>query len=501
MGGICTNRGAKSRGDGRAPTFTYDELSRRTGLARPNGVATTYSYDAASQLKSLVHAVGGAPFASFGYTYDPVGNRTAMTEGAGTNTYAYYLLNRLTQATHPQAGNPAESFSYDPVGNRLSSHLSSVHTTDAANRLLEDSNFAYTYDANGNLTSKTSRTTGEVTTYTYDAENQLIRVDRPGLVAQYHYDPLGRRIAKVVNGASTRFVYDNEDIVAEVDTTGVPRALYTHGPGIDEPLAIGRPTGTFLFHADGLGSITTLTDLSGNPVRSYTYDSFGRIVTQSGTLANSYTYTGRELDPESGLYYYRARYYDPSIGRFLSEDPLGILGGGPNLYSYVENRPVDHFDPTGLASFAACRPIRGAFARLANHCFLIVEKPGEEAKILSLFPRGNTLSDILGGGPLSLFVGRPVLNAEVDDIRNRDINLNFLARVEPPTGVCENVFADALIQTFNAYPITRYNLATQNSNTFVGDIIGRIGGTLPPGLTGAVAPGIVRQVPDFLSGP
>jgi len=86
----------------------------------------------------------------------------------------------------------------------------------------------------------------------------------------------------------------------------------------------------------------------------------------------------------------------------------------------------------------------------------------------------------------------------VDDIRNRDINLTFLGRVEPPSGVCENVFADALVQTFNSYPITRYNFATQNSNTFVGDIIERSRGSLPPGLTGAVAPGIVRQAPENL---
>jgi len=156
-----------------------------------------------------------------------------------------------------------------------------------------------------------------------------------------------------------------------VDSTGAVPALYTHGPGIDEPLAIGRPTGTFLYHADGLGSITTLTDLSGNPVRSYTYDSFGRIVAQSGTLANSYTYTGRELDPETGLYYYRTRYYDPATARFLQEDLLSLknlrasrrslpnemnsrrLLKNPelqNLYVYVKNNPFTFADPYGLIS-------------------------------------------------------------------------------------------------------------------------------------------------------
>ena len=286
--------------------------------------------------------------------------------------------------------------------------------------MLEDSNFTYTYDANGNLTSKTSRTTGALTSYTYDPENQLIRVEQftvaggatPVLSALYRYDAVGRRIAKIVNGVSTRFVYDNEDIVAEVDATGVPRALYTHGPGIDEPLAIGRPTGTFLYHADGLGSITTLTDLSGNPVRSYTYDSFGRIVAQSGTLANFYTYTGRELDPESGLYYYRARYYDPTIGRFLNEDPLNMgtilrflqvarsVTSSPsgtenilqellsiphhsNLFLYALNNPIILTDPLGLQvrdiydaigklSNAICRGIRNLNCAAGRICSVIV---------------------------------------------------------------------------------------------------------------------------------
>ena len=289
-----------------------------------------------------------------------------MTEGAGANAYTYDPLNRLTQAAHPQPANPAESFTYDPVGNRLNSHLSTLHSYDAANRLLEDSNFTYTYDENGNLTSKTSKGNGEVTTYTYDAENQLIHVDRPGIVAEYRYDALGRRIEKNVNGVVTRYIYDNEDIAVEVDGTNTAQAFYLHGPGIDEPLSVGRfgaGGGTAVFHADGLGSITHLTSTTGAVARSYTYDSFGRIVAQTGTFTNPYTYTGRELDPESGLYYYRARYYDPTTGRFLQRDlflelvtralpnPSQVLSLNPQVlsgYSYVEGRPLTYLDPLGL---------------------------------------------------------------------------------------------------------------------------------------------------------
>jgi RHS repeat-associated protein len=181
----------------------------------------------------------------------------------------------------------------------------------------------------------------------------LIRVDRPGIVAEYHYDALGRRIEKVVNGVSTRYIYDNEDIVVEVDGTGTAQAFYLHGPGIDEPLFVARfgaGGGTSVFHADGLGSITTLTNPSGATVRSYTYDSFGRIVAQTGTVTNPYTYTSRELDPESGLFYYRARYYDSSTGRFLREDPVGGLLQRPlllNPYAYVGSNPINNVDPDG----------------------------------------------------------------------------------------------------------------------------------------------------------
>jgi len=163
-----------------------------------------------------------------------------------------------------------------------------------------------------------------------------------------------------VNGVITRYLYDNEDIIFEVDGTGATHAVYLHGPGIDEPLA-GTLRGEigfnrFIYHADGLGSITTLTDLNGVPAQTYTYDSFGQIVDQTGTAPNPYTYTGRELDPETGLYYYRARYYNPTTGRFLQQDPIGSLLQAPislNSYPYVSNNPIKYIDPVGLLNILA----------------------------------------------------------------------------------------------------------------------------------------------------
>ncbi len=122
---------------------------------------------------------------------------------------------------------------------------------------------------------------------------------------------------------------------------------YVHGPGIDEPIAMLRNNQTYYYHADGLGSIIAITDSIGRVVQRYEYDSFGNITYQQDpNFLQPYTYTGREYDPESGLYYYRARYYDAKVGRFISEDPIGF-DGGINFYSYVGNDPINYNDPTG----------------------------------------------------------------------------------------------------------------------------------------------------------
>ncbi len=146
----------------------------------------------------------------------------------------------------------------------------------------------------------------------------------------------------------TRYVYDNEDILFELDGSNNIITEYVHGPGIDEPIAMIRGGQTYYYHADALGSIIAITNSTGQVVQRYEYNSFGEITYQQDpNFVQPYTYTGREYDEESGLYYYRARYYDPKIGRFISEDPIG-LEGGINLYVYVKNSPINFTDPSGL---------------------------------------------------------------------------------------------------------------------------------------------------------
>ena len=245
---------------------------------------------------------------------------------------------------------------------------------DDTNRLLDDTAFTYVYDANGNLVQKTDKATGEVTDYTWDVQNQLVKIEQrpspggtPTQTVQYQYDPLGRRIQKEVDGVLIKYVYDGPDILLEYNGANFLQARYTHGANTDEPLVVNRGgLVDYFYHADGLGSITELTDSTGNIVQSYVYDSFGNInvfdqngamITPSGGIINPYTYTGREFDNESELYYYRARYYDSKIGRFISEDPIGLSGGDNNLYGYVSNDPINSIDPSGLIPIVPTRRV------------------------------------------------------------------------------------------------------------------------------------------------
>ena len=175
-------------------------------------------------------------------------------------------------------------------------------------------------------------------------------------VARFAYDALGRRVEKVAAGVTHKYVYAGEDILQV--TAGTTVARYLHGPGIDEPLALEIVGGArYYYHADGLGSVVLVTDAARTPVWLYRYDSFGQI--QIGGTTSGYAFTGREWDSQTGLYYYRARYYDPKAGRFISEDPIRFTAG-LNFYAYVDNDPLSLVDPSGLEVQECFRPMRGA---------------------------------------------------------------------------------------------------------------------------------------------
>ena len=422
--------------------------------------AEALRYDPASQVTNILHQLTATStqINQAAYAYNPVGNRTSLTDRRGAQAFGYDPLDRLTSASHPLLGTP-QAFAYDPVGNRTTGGS----VVNAGNQLTADATHSYQYDDTGNLTRKTLLATGNFTVYSYDAENRLTKVEdfvagnpTPAFTSTYRYDGLGRRIEKVGNGQTKRYIYDGEDISLEYNGANVLQARYTHGPGIDEPLSrtplvpgvgsgrtavlastpdglrgpvvddgitvngqvsvgfvlatgtlavdlldsggiggsaplylvtrdtatnqvvesrlllparmtfasttpIGTPVvvastsvstvvagATLFYHQDGLGTVTDLTDSAGATAKSYAYDAYGTIVDQTGSVNQPYTYTGRELDAETGLYYYRARYYDATTGRFLQKDPISFLGGDFNLYSYVGDRPTLFTDALGL---------------------------------------------------------------------------------------------------------------------------------------------------------
>ena len=222
----------------------------------------------------------------------------------------------------------------------------SSNSYDAANEQTQFNGVTQTFDANGNLTNDATNT------YTWDARNRLTAISG-GVTASFSYDGLGRRKSKTIGGTTTGFWYDGNDILAEL-SSGTPTATYVRGLSIDEPY-IRKGTSDEFYEADALGSSVALTNSAGASQTTYTYEPFGN-TTQGGTSSsNAFQYTGREND-NTGLYYYRARYYAPTSGRFVAEDPIGLKSGSVNFYNYVGANPLAYVDPLGLEK-AVCKEI------------------------------------------------------------------------------------------------------------------------------------------------
>ncbi|MGB8062751.1 MAG: RHS repeat-associated core domain-containing protein [Candidatus Sulfotelmatobacter sp.] len=221
----------------------------------------------------------------------------------------------------------------------------------------------HAYDANGNTLSDSS---GKQ--YSWDFNNRLTQAIVPNVgTTTFRYDPFGRRIQKSGALGTTNFLYDGANLLEEIDNSGNVLARYTQDRDIDSPLSEFRGSTTSYYQADeALGSVTSLSNSAGALASTYTYDSFGNLTASTGTLTNPFRYTGREFDSETGLYFYRARYFDPAVGRFISEDPIRF-GGGVDFYPYVDNSPVNAVDPLGLVA-GPKNPRAGTRCRPTDSC-------------------------------------------------------------------------------------------------------------------------------------
>jgi RHS repeat-associated protein len=358
--------------------YTYDLGDRVTNRAYRNGTSAAFSYNADNWVLNLQHSHGITPIAGFSYAYDNEGNKqfeNKLQDTTHSEAYQYdntyrlinYAVGTLVGST-VAVPSTQTSYNLDPVGNWNSKTTNAITQTrvhDVVNELTKIDATHLTYDLNGNLQNDAAYI------YAYDEENRLTRVTRiadSALVGQYQYDALGRRVQKIANpagtSATTVYFYDDSGIIEEQNSLGITQATYVYGNYVDEVLTMDRGGQTYYYHQNALWSVEAITDNTATSVERYSYDAYGFVTTTNGTgmpippnawgaphsaIGNPWTFTGRQLDEEGGLYFYRARYYDPVKGRFIQRDPLLYIDR-VNLYEYAHSNPIDNIDWTGLVT-------------------------------------------------------------------------------------------------------------------------------------------------------
>ena len=332
-------------------TRDRDTLTRFSDVAGVTKVGgTTYVYDKIGQPTSITHEDAlGAVLADYHYAYDLANQLIDETSGGDSTHFGYDSNGQLTSADRAIAAD--EAYSYDANGNRKGA---GVVVQD--NRVASDGEFSYAYDKNGAMVSRTNIASGAQTTYKYDHRGRLVEVNEfdnahnPLSQVRFTYDFLDRRIGVETSSETIRTVYAGPNAWADFDDSGNLVTKYLQGTQGDEPWARFRPgEGTAWYLSDRLGTIHDLTDAAGAVQDHLEYDSFGAVTVETdAAFGDRFKFTGREFDATTGLYYYRARYYDPGMGRFISEDPAGFRAGDANLNRYVGNSPTNATDPSGL---------------------------------------------------------------------------------------------------------------------------------------------------------
>ena len=352
---------------GSNPTnYTYDNASNVATVAYPNGLTSTFSYDELNRLTGL----STPPIANYGYTLGLTGNRTGSTElneatqaTGRTLQWGYNGIYQLTNETI--TGDPANNgnnngsatYTLDAVGNRTGDTSTFTGFTPVFGSYnLNDQLSGETYDSNGNVTR-----TANGNNYIYDSENHMISMSNSTTSISMKYDAFGNRVSKTVTNTSgtTTTQYLVED---DVNPTGYPQVLdelsgtivartYTYGLQLISQDRIANNALSY-YQYDG-GGVRQLTNSIGQVTDSYEYDAFGNSFTTQGTTPNNYLYRGEQYDSDLGLYYLRARYYNPATGRFLSRDPLDGQQIDPKTlhkYLYAGGDPANSWDPSGRES-------------------------------------------------------------------------------------------------------------------------------------------------------
>jgi RHS repeat-associated protein len=327
-------------------SYSYDSAGNLTGIAYPNKVTSVLSYDAAKRLSGKVDSNGSA-FRTLSYVLDKAGNRITVTDNSISTDYTYDNLNHLLSSATAGA---STSWTYDAAGNRLTqtapSAVVTTYTYDSADRMLTAGASTFTYDKNGNqLTATTSSGT---TTNAYDSANRLLTSSGPNGTSNFTYDGDGNRFTQTTLAGTYTYANDTAAALPVVLNESGPDGTidYAYGLGLTES---SSAVFNYFYNLDGLGSVFNLTDTTGTVQETYSYDAWGNPLNASGSVGtqNKFRFTGQALDPATGLYFLRARYYATGVGRFISKDPIG-LAGGTNFYRYAAGNPIVNTDPYGL---------------------------------------------------------------------------------------------------------------------------------------------------------